>query len=80
MGIAGFIISILSLFFGVIALIPFLGWLNWFVIPFAILGLTLSILGIIRGSGRLLGVIGAILCSVTIPIGVVRLIIGFGIL
>ncbi len=80
MGFIGFLISIVGLVFAVVAFVPFLGWLNWLVIPFAITGLTLSSVGIVRCSGRLLGIPGAIICSVVIVLSTIRLIIGMGII
>lgn len=65
--------------FGVLAicgmllgLIPFLGWLNWFNIPLAIIGLLISIIGKSKG--------GIIICIVAIFFGLLRLILGGGIL
>jgi ABC-type multidrug transport system permease subunit len=80
MGFIGFVMSVVGLVFMAIALIPFLGWINWFVIPFTITGLIVSYMGIVRGGGRLLGIIGVILCIVVIAISTVRLIIGLGII
>jgi hypothetical protein len=79
MGYIGVLIGVVSFFFMVIGLIPFLGWLNWFVAPFAFIGLFLSILGVILGNGRFLGFIGAVLCSIVVIISAARLIVGFGI-
>jgi len=80
MGFKGFVISMLSLFFGIIAFFPFLGWLNWFVIPSAILGLVLSFVGVIKGGGRLLGILGFIISAVVVIVATLRLIIGLGII
>ncbi len=80
MGIAGLIIGILSLIGMAVAFIPFLGFLNWFNIPFALIGLALSITGIALDKERNPGIAGAILCSFAITVGAFRLIIGFGIL
>ena len=80
MGIAGLVIGILSLMGMVVAFIPFLGFLNLFNVPFAIIGLALSIIGIVLKKERNPAITGAILCSFAIVVGALRLIIGFGIL
>jgi len=78
MGIAGLVIGILSLMGMAVAFFPFLGSLNWFNVPFAIIGLALSTIGIVLKKERSAGIAGAILCSFAIVVGTLRLIIGFG--
>lgn len=68
----GRIFGILSLFGMVLGLIPLLGWLNWLNIPLAILGLILSIIGKSKG--------GIIICIVAIFFGILRLMLGGGII
>ena len=68
----GRIFGILSLVGLVIGLIPFMGWLNWLNIPFALLGLLFSILGKSKG--------GIILCIVAVFLGMLRLMLGGGII
>lgn len=67
----GRLFGILALIGMVLGMIPLLGWLNWFNIPLAILGLLLSILGKSKG--------GIIICVVAIFFGLIRLIMGGGI-
>lgn len=71
--------KIVASFFGIISLlgmllafIPLLGWLNWLIIPFAIIGLILSSFS--KSSA------GRTLCIVAIIFGILRLILGGGIL
>lgn len=71
--------NVLSLAFGIVALLlavpaflPLLGWLNWFVVPMALVGLGLGVVSRSR-SGRNLNL-------VVIIIAVLRLTIGGGIL
>jgi hypothetical protein len=66
------IIGFVALLLAVIALIPFLGWANWFIIPLAIVGAVIGMIS--RGSA------GRNLNLFVILIGVVRLILGHGIL
>ena len=68
----GRIFGILSLIFMIIGLIPFFGWLNWFGIPLAILGLILSIIGKSNG--------GIAICAVAVIVGLIRLTMGGGII
>lgn len=62
----------LALVLVVFAFIPLLGWANWFIIPIAIVGLALGAMSD-RTSGRNLNI-------VVIVIGVIRLMLGGGII
>lgn len=66
------IIGIVALILALVAFIPFLGWANWLIVPLAIIG---AVVGMISRSnaGRNLNVF-------VIVIGVIRLILGHGIL
>ena len=75
LGIIGAIIGIICLILVAIAFIPLLGWLNWLIIPIAIIGLIFGILS--RKSG---GLAAIILGSTAITIGIIRLMLGGGIL
>jgi hypothetical protein len=66
------VIGAVSLLLSLVAFIPLLGWANWFILPLAIIGLVLGMLSRSK-SGRNLNL-------VVIIIGVVRLILGGGIL
>lgn len=66
------IIGAVALIFALIAFIPLLGWANWLIIPLAIIGAVVGMIS--RGtSGRNLNLF-------VIVIGVVRLMLGGGIL
>lgn len=80
MGIVSLIWGILALLWMIVALIPLLGWGNWFMIPFAVVGLILSIIAITTNKGRITGIIGLILNGFAIGIGTIRLLLGGGIL
>lgn len=70
--IVSLIIGFVALIFGVIAFLPLLGWANWLIIPLAIIGAVIGMMS--RGTaGRNLNIF-------VIVIGVVRLMIGGGIL
>ena len=66
------IIGLVALVLAVIAFIPLLGWANWFIIPLALIGAVIGMIS--RGSA------GRNLNLFVILIGVVRLILGHGIL
>jgi hypothetical protein len=66
------IIGAVALVFALIAFIPLLGWANWLIIPLAIIG---AVVGMISR-----GTAGRNLNLFVIVIGVVRLMLGGGIL
>ena len=66
------LIGIPALIAGVIAFTPLLGWANWLVIPFAIIG---AAIGALSGSTA-----GRNLNLVVIGVGVARLMLGGGII
>lgn len=82
--------QILSLVWGILAflgmfisLLPCFGALNWLNIPFAVIGLIVSIIAIIlapQGEKTGNALAGIILCSIAVLFGIIRLILGFGII
>jgi hypothetical protein len=70
--IASLIIGVVALILALIAFVPLLGWANWLIIPLAIIG---AIVGMISRSTT-----GRNLNLIVIVIGVVRLMLGGGIL
>ena len=66
------IIGVVALICAIIAFIPFLGWANWLIIPLAIIG---AVIGMISR-----GTAGRNLNLFVIVVGVVRLMLGGGIL
>ena len=79
MQITGLIIGILSTLGMLLGILPFLGWLNWFNVAFAILGLIISIISIHNAKSKGIGIAAIILCSIAIIIGIGRLQLGCGI-
>jgi cobalamin biosynthesis protein CobD/CbiB len=66
------IIGIVALVFAAVAFLPILGWANWLVIPLAIIGAAIGFMS--RGTaGRNLNIF-------VIIVGVIRLMLGGGIL
>ena len=66
------LLGLIALVLVVIAFIPLLGWANWIIIPIAIVGLALGAMSD-RTSGRNLNI-------VVIVVGVLRLMLGGGII
>ena len=70
--VASLIIGVVALILAVIAFIPLLGWANWLIIPLAVIGAGVGMVSR-STSGRNLNLL-------VILIGVVRLMLGGGIL
>lgn len=70
--LASLIIGLVALVGAVIAFIPLLGWLNWLIIPLAIVGAAVGLMSR-RTAGRNLNLL-------VIIVGIVRLMLGGGIL
>ena len=80
--------QVFSLLWGIVAIIgmligfvPLLGALNWVNIPFAGVGIIFSAVavGVSRGSKRM-GVSALICCTIALFFGLIRLVLGGGIL
>ena len=73
------ILSLLGMFLG---FIPCFGAFNWINIPFAILGLIISVLAYTKvdGEPKRNATAGLVMCSIAIVFGLIRLIAGGGIL
>ena len=70
--VVSLIIGAVALLLALIAFIPLLGWANWFIIPLAIIGAGVGMVG--KGTaGRNLNIF-------VIVVGVLRLMLGGGIL
>lgn len=72
LNIASLLVGAISLFLALFAFLPFLGWANWVIVPFAIFGLALGAFSD-RTSGRNLNLL-------VILVGVGRLMLGGGII
>ena len=66
------IIGVVALILALVAFIPLLGWANWLIIPLAIIG---AVVGMISRSTA-----GRNLNLLVIVVGVIRLVLGGGIL
>ena len=72
LNIVSLIIGVVALVCTAVAFIPFLGWANWLIVPLAVIG---AGVGAMSGSNS-----GRNLNLVVIVIGVLRLMLGGGIL
>lgn len=82
MQIVSLIWGILALIAMVIALFPCFGAFNWLNIPFSGIGLILSIISLFTTSdtSKLKSVLGGFFCLIAIGVGILRLVLGFGVL
>ena len=69
----GFIFAILSALVLLLTIIPFLGWINWLNLPFAVLGLIFSAIGVSAAKNKGLGITGVVICCIVIILGILRL-------
>lgn len=72
LNIISLIIGIVALLLAVVAFLPLLGWANWLIVPLAIVGAAIGAMSS--------GTAGRNLNLVVIVIGVLRLMLGGGIL
>ena len=72
LNLVSLIIGLVALVFVLVAFIPLLGWANWLIIPLAIIGAVVGMLS--RGTA------GRNLNLFVIAVGVIRLMLGGGIL
>jgi hypothetical protein len=80
MGLISLLWGIFAMLWMVVALIPLLGWGNWFLIPFATVGAVIAAIGIAvtRPEHRGRAKAGLLLNVVAIVVGAVRLLLGGG--
>lgn len=81
MGLISVLWGIFAMLWMVLALIPLLGWGNWFLIPFAAVGAIIAAIGIMFTSSEKRGraKAGLLLNGIVIVVGIIRLSIGGGI-
>ncbi|MFT4198907.1 MAG: hypothetical protein QM601_13585 [Pseudoxanthomonas sp.] len=82
MGVISLLWGIVALLWALLAFIPLLGWGNWFMIPFAVVGAIIAGLGLLfSGAGKHgRAKAGLALNALAIAIGIFRLVIGGGVL
>lgn len=82
MGLISLLWGIVATIWMVIALLPLLGWANWFLIPFAAVGVIIAAVGIAVTSPQQRGraKAGLLLNGIIIVVGMFRLMLGGGII
>ena len=82
MGLISVIWGIVALLWMLLAFLPLLGWGNWFMIPFAVVGALIAAIALLltRSGHRSRAKLGLILNVVAIVVGAIRLSLGGGIL
>jgi len=82
MGLISVLWGIVAMLWMVLAFIPLLGWGNWFMIPFAVVGAIIAAIGMAVSSpaNRGRAKTGLILNVVAIVVGAIRLSLGGGLL
>jgi hypothetical protein len=82
MGLISLVWGIFGLLWMLLALIPLLGWANWFVIPFAGIGALIAVIGIATTSREHRGraKAGLLLNLAVMVVGAIRLSLGGGLL
>ncbi len=81
MGLISVLWGVVAMIWMVLALIPLLGWGNWFLIPFAAVGAIIAAIGMLFTSNAKTGraKTGLVLNGIVIVVAIVRLGIGGGI-
>lgn len=72
LNLVSLLIGFVALILAAVAFLPLLGWMNWLILPLAIVGAAIGLVS--RGRA------GQNLNIFVIVVGIVRLILGFGIL
>lgn len=72
LNLASLVVGVFAFFLAIFAFFPFLGWAYWLIIPIALVGLLLGVLSS-SNSGRNLNI-------VVIVVGVIRLMLGGGVI
>ncbi|HET6434778.1 MAG TPA: hypothetical protein VFG18_03630 [Xanthomonadaceae bacterium] len=82
MGLISLLWGIAAMLWMVLALVPLLGWMNWFLIAFAAVGAVIAAIGLaLTGEGRRgRAKTGLVLNVVVIVVAVARLHLGGGLL
>ena len=82
MGVISIVWGVVALLWMALSLVPLLGWGNWFMIPFAVVGAIIAAIGILltRPENRGRAKAGLWINLIAILVGAIRLSIGGGLL
>lgn len=68
LNLVSIVVGVIALLAAALAFIPLLGWMNWLVIPVAILGLGIGVASRSK-SGRNLNIVVIIICVLRLMLG-----------
>ena len=68
MNILSILIGLVTLVLGLVAFVPLLGWMNWFVIPIGIVGAVVGMLSRKTG-GRNLNIVLIVIFAIRLSLG-----------
>jgi len=68
LNVISLVVGVVALLLAAVAFIPLLGWMNWLVIPLAIVGLGLGVVSS-RKSGTNLNIAVIIICALRLMLG-----------
>lgn len=68
LNIVSILVGLLTLVLGLVAFMPFFGWMNWFVIPIGIVGAVIGMLSS-SNSGRNLNIVLVIIFALRLSLG-----------
>lgn len=68
LNVISLLIGAMALIMAAFAFLPLLGWMNWLVIPVAIVGLGIGVASS-RGSGRNLNIAVILICALRLMLG-----------
>ena len=71
--IAGLITGLAAGLILLLTIIPMAGWINWINIPLAVIGLALSLIGVLTTQSKGYGIAGMVICCIVIILGLLRL-------
>ncbi|MGI2335540.1 MAG: hypothetical protein ACRKGH_02720 [Dehalogenimonas sp.] len=73
MAIASIIIGVISIIAMLIAFLPFLGFLHWFVVPLSVIGFFLGLTVWSHKRKSTLALIGMVFCGLAVILGTIKL-------
>lgn len=71
--IVGLITGLAAALILLLTIIPMAGWINWINIPLAVIGLALSLIGLLTSQSKSYGIAGIVVCCIVITLGLLRL-------
>lgn len=73
MAFISLIIGFICIIALVVAFFPFLGFLHWFIVPMATVGVILGLVNLVKKRGNFLSASGIMLCTIALIIGILKI-------